>query len=145
VTSRNSAVSCRVSLNAGADLPRKTWQQHFQIVDILGWTVLAGLGLRQITHLSSRLSAPRVAELCGDVTQSFLFSLFNNAQCIFYMTQHTGEQVLVSASLSKFVFLSFLLSSYTFSSSSYFLLSTPSSLSSRFPLSCSYWVQHNCS
>jgi len=68
VTSRNSAVSRGVSPHAGADLPRKTWQQHFEIVVILGWTVLAGLGLRQITHLSSRLSARRVAELCGDVT-----------------------------------------------------------------------------
>ena len=100
---------CTVSLHAGADLPRKTWQQHFQIVVILGWTVLAGLGLRQITHLSSRLSAPRVVELCGEVTQSFLFFLFNNAQCTFYMTQHTGEQVPVSVSLSKFVFHFFLI------------------------------------
>ena len=83
MTSRNSAVSCRVSLHVGADLPKKTWQQHFQIVVILGWTVLAGLGLRQITHLSSRLPAHSVAELCGDVAQSFLFSMFNSAQCIF--------------------------------------------------------------
>ena len=41
---RNCAVSCRVSLHAGADLPGKTWQQHFQIVVVLGRTVLAGPG-----------------------------------------------------------------------------------------------------
>jgi hypothetical protein len=71
----------------------------------LGWTVHADHG-----PVPDR-SDPRVAELCGEVTLSFLFSLFNSAQyaVLFlhptYSTQRTNKQVSGKVTASKFALL----------------------------------------
>jgi hypothetical protein len=66
---------CAYSLSLHASAVDQFGSSIFRFLLFLVWTVPADYGP------PPERSAHRVAELCGEVTLSFLFSLFNNAQC----------------------------------------------------------------